>query len=160
MLATFSPSDQSEMFDKCVETFRLIRSAKGYQNMFQKRDLLCQKDGESINLGLKSYHICISSFVAKSPSRGKKSMENVSREYKVACKLSENITDGFNSCFDTRFRIYAIPSFGIRSQISKGCIGRRAEIIWLQTKNFGLNIIYFVLGLSVVCSLFLRRLQQ
>ena len=60
--------------------------------------------------------------------------------------------------FETGFRIYAIPAFRIRSQISKRSIGRRAVIILLQKKNFGPNVIYFVLGYSKMHSA-LRDIQ-
>ena len=54
-------------------------------------------------------------------------MENVSSESEIAYLFfQKNVADGFKSYVDTdtRFRIYAIPAFRIRSQISKRSIGR------------------------------------
>ena len=137
---SFCRSDQFKSLYKCVETFELIRTTKGHQSNIQKHDLQPKKLWFMfVNC---SY---IVSFVVKPPSGGKNSWKTAFANPRMSLfeKCSKSWFDtvrwwGMSCAFDF-FRNYWFM-----------CFLRRVIAIFRQQKNFGPNVIYFVLGTLLI----------
>ena len=60
--------------------------------------------------------------------------------------FEKKVPEGFKSRFDTAIAKYSSRAAGIFRNFGKRFDLRRVMVILLQQKNFGTNVIYFVVG--------------